>query len=52
MILKGWDIKDKDGKSVPVNQENIFKLHPQIAETALSEFDRATLLSEEDRKNS
>lgn len=51
-VLIGWDAKDKDGKSVPVKDEHIFRLSPQIAETLLGEFDRATVVGEEERKNS
>ena len=50
-VLIGWDAKDKDGKSVPVNEGNISKLSPQIAETLLSEFDKATIMGNDDRKN-
>jgi len=51
MILKGWDAKDKDGKAVPLNEENIFKLSPNVAETLLDEFDKRTLINDEERKN-
>lgn len=51
-VLVGWDAKDKDGKPVPIKDENIFRLSPQIAETLLGEFDRATVMGEEERKNS
>ena len=51
-VLTGWDAKNKDGKPVPVNDANIFKLCPQVAETLLQEFDRATIIGEEERKNS
>jgi hypothetical protein len=50
-ILKSWDAKDSDGKAVPVNQENIFKLCPQVAEALLNEFDKATVLGDEERGN-
>ena len=49
-ILVGWDAKEDD-KDVPLNESNIFRLHPAIAETALSAFDRLTLMTEDDRKN-
>lgn len=52
MILVGWDAKDKDGKPVPVNEANIFKLSPNVAETLLDEFDKRTLINGEERKNS
>jgi len=51
MILTGWDAKDKDGKAIPVTESNIFKLCPQIADSILSEFDRLTLVGDEERKN-
>jgi len=50
--LVGWDAKDDNGKPIPVSPDNIFKLHPMIVEMALNEFDRMTLLGEEERKNS
>ena len=51
-VLVGWDVKTKDGKAIPVSDENIFKLCPQVAETLLQEFDRATIMGDEERKNS
>jgi len=50
-VLVGWDAKDKDTKPIPVNKENIFKLHPRIAETILNEYDKITLLGEEEKGN-
>jgi hypothetical protein len=50
-ILVGWDVTDEKGVKVPLTQESIYKLHPVIAETVLGEFDRMTLLGEEERKN-
>jgi hypothetical protein len=50
-VLVGWDAKDKDGKPIPVSDTNIFKLHPEIAEVLLKEFDDATVMGEEERKN-
>lgn len=51
-VLVGWDAKDKEGKAIPVNEDNIFRLNFQVAEALLQEFDRATILGEEERKNS
>ena len=51
-VLTGWDAKGKDDKLIPVTEANIFKLCPQVAETLLQEFDKATILGEEERKNS
>jgi len=61
-VLVGWDAKTKDttdadgkvvpGKPVPVNDDNILRLAPQVAETLLGEFDRATMMGEDERKNS
>ena len=51
-VLVGWDAKSKEGKPVPVNDTNIFRLCPQVAEALLTEFDKATILGEEERKNS
>jgi len=50
-VLKSWDAKDASDKPIPVNQENIFRLCPQIAEALLNEFDKATVLGEEERGN-
>jgi hypothetical protein len=50
-VLVGWDAKDKNDKPVPVTEERIFNLCPQIAETLLQEFDRATIMGDEERKN-
>jgi hypothetical protein len=50
-ILVAWDVKDKDGKPVPVTEANIFKLCPPVAEEILQQFDNATILGEEERKN-
>jgi len=51
-VLVGWDSKDDKGQSVPVTPDNIYRIHPMIVEMALNEFDRMTLLGEEERKNS
>jgi hypothetical protein len=51
-VLIGWDAKDKEGKPIPVNEENIFRLNFQVAEALLQEFDKATILGDEERKNS
>ena len=51
-ILSGWDATDSDGKNVPLSRDNIFKLQPIVAETILNEFDKKTMVGEEDRKNS
>jgi len=50
-VLTAWDAKDAADKPVPVNQENIFKLHPMIAEAILNEYDRIVLLGEDEKKN-
>jgi polyphosphate kinase 2 (PPK2 family) len=51
-VLVGWDAKGKDGKPIPVSDDNVLKLAPQVAETLLSEFDQATIMGDEERKNS
>ena len=51
-VLTGWDAKDRDGKAIPVTEENIFRLNFQVAEALLQEFDKATILGDEERKNS
>lgn len=50
-VLVGWDAKDKNDKPIPVKEEHIFKLSPQIAEVLLQEFDKASVMGEEERKN-
>jgi hypothetical protein len=50
-VLKGWDVKDKNDKPIPVNDENIFRLCPQVAENLLNAFDTATIMGDEERKN-
>jgi hypothetical protein len=51
-VMKAWDAKDEKGNPIPVTQENVFKLHPLIAEMIINEYDRVTFLGEEERKNS
>jgi hypothetical protein len=51
-VLVGWDAKDKEGRAIPVTEENIFRLNFQVAEALLQEFDKATVLGEDERKNS
>jgi hypothetical protein len=50
-ILREWDIVNSKGKPIPVTPDAIFKLHPFIAEAILNEFDRLTLVGDEERKN-
>lgn len=61
-VLVGWDARGKEGKDaegkpvpgkpIPVTDDNVLRLAPQVAETLLNEFDRATIMGDEDRKNS
>lgn len=50
-VLTGWDANTKDGKPIPVTDENILRLSPQVAELLLNEFDHATVMGDEERKN-
>jgi len=50
-VVAAWDAKDADGKIIPVTPENLFKLHPMVAETILNEYDRIVLLGEDEKKN-
>ena len=50
-VLTGWDAKDGEGKKIPVTEANISKLSPQVAEILLQEFDKATIMGSDDRKN-
>jgi hypothetical protein len=51
VVLVKWSAVDKDGKPIPVTKDAIFRLHPRVAETILNEYDKITLLGEEEKKN-
>ena|SRR3990167_610708 len=40
--LKSWDIKDSNGKPVPISASSINKLHPDVAAELLNGFEKAT----------
>jgi hypothetical protein len=46
-LISEWDAKGKDDKIVPINPETIKSLHPLIAELALVEYDKQSLVDEE-----
>lgn len=49
--LKKWDLKDKEGQEVPVNDMVIDMLVPEVAQELLSSFERVTEIREDDLKN-
>ena len=51
MIVKEWDAKDDKGNVVPVNELNLLKLAPSIAEAILRSYDEISFLTEEEEKN-
>jgi hypothetical protein len=51
MVIAGWDAKKDDGTPIPVNDVMIATMHPLIAETLLSLYDKESYLEEEERKN-
>ena len=48
--LKWWNLKGEDGSEVPVTEETIDNLVPEVAYQLLEDFERVTELSEEDAK--
>jgi len=48
--ILSWDAKDKDGKAVPVNINNIRGLSPDIAEAIIRDYDEQVLLGDEEEK--
>ncbi len=48
--LKWWSLKDDDGQEVPVSEENIDNLIPEVAHQLLDDFEKVTELSEVDVK--
>jgi len=49
MVVAGWDAKTDDSKAIPVTEDAIMKLHPLIAETLLSLYDRESYLDEDSK---
>ena len=54
IIIADWDIKKKNNKGelekVPVTEESILSIAPEIAELILKEYDEVTMISEEEEK--
>ena len=48
MTIAAWDVKDDKGNPVSLNEVAIMKMHPLIAETLLSQYDKESYLSEEE----
>lgn len=38
-LLKDWSLKDQDGKKIPVNPDNVDRLHPKVAGAILNVLD-------------
>ncbi|MFA5312400.1 MAG: hypothetical protein WC375_03650 [Methanomassiliicoccales archaeon] len=51
-LIKEWDAKDAKGNLVPVNESNLRKLSPNIAEAILGEYDTQAYMSENEEKKS
>lgn len=49
--LKGWDLTNEEGRKIPVNDDNIDNLVPEVAHQLVSDFERVTEPSEEDLGN-
>lgn len=53
-LIVGWDAKKTNAKgeveAVPVNNENILNLAPDVAEAILNAYDSVSVLNEEDEK--
>lgn len=47
-LIKEWNAKDSNGKSIPVNDNMISHLAPSIAETILKSYDEITYIGEEE----
>jgi hypothetical protein len=48
-VMVEWDAKDDQGRHIPLTKEAVFSLHPKVAETLLSEYDKRTLMGEEEK---
>ena len=49
--LKRWSVTDDKGQSVPVSDENIDRLAPEVADELLKNYEKVAEPSEEDLKN-
>ena len=47
LTVAKWDVLTEDGKPIPVTPEVIMKMHPLVAETLLSQYDKEAYLEEE-----
>ena len=47
LTVAGWDAKDDKGVAVPMNEAAIMRLHPLVAETVLSLYDKESYLEDE-----
>jgi len=47
-LIKEWNAKDSNGKSIPVNDNMISHLAPSIAETILKSYDEIAYIGEEE----
>lgn len=45
-IIAEWDAKDANDKTIPITPESVKSLHPMIAELALAEYDKQSLLDD------
>lgn len=51
VCLKGWDLTDENGNKVPITNEVIDNLVPEVANQLLNDFERVTEPSEDDLGN-
>lgn len=50
--LKSWSVKAKDGKPLPINEENIKRMRIDVMNVLLTEALKLNQIAEEDLKNS
>jgi hypothetical protein len=48
--ILNWNIVDKNGNVVEINKENIFNLHPLIAERLIEEYDGLSYVTRSEKK--
>ena len=39
-LIESWTFKDKEGKKIPITNENIMNLHPEMANLIIDELDK------------
>ncbi|MHA2279293.1 MAG: hypothetical protein ACXAC5_00170 [Promethearchaeota archaeon] len=49
--LKKWDLKDDDGQDIPVSEQIIDNLYPEVAQELLNHFELVTEASDDELKN-